>query len=145
MPRAEALLQDLTVTDVTGERAVTPPSQAGGARRAPHRPAAHQARRVEDARTRRTRRCVVVVAGAAHAGETAAEGLARTLTDLGVATRYLGREETPEVVALAVAEEQADAVELCLGRGGVLFLRELLRELTSIGRRDVSIVIHRLD
>jgi hypothetical protein len=38
-------------------------------------------------------------------------------------------------------------VELCLARsgGGVLVLRELLRELTELGRRDVSIVVHRVE
>jgi hypothetical protein len=32
-----------------------------------------------------------------------------------------------------------------LGAGGVVLLRELLRELTGVGRRDVSIVVHRVD
>jgi hypothetical protein len=31
------------------------------------------------------------------------------------------------------------------GAGSVMLLRELLRELTNIGRRDVSIVVHRVD
>jgi methylmalonyl-CoA mutase cobalamin-binding subunit len=58
---------------------------------------------------------------------------------------YLGRVDSAEQIATAVSDEQAHAVELCLsGTGGVLLLRSLLRELISIGRRDVSIVVHRV-
>jgi methylmalonyl-CoA mutase cobalamin-binding subunit len=59
---------------------------------------------------------------------------------------YLGRENSARRIAAISAEEEADAVELCLERtGGVLLLRELLRELTQLGRRDVSIVVHRVE
>jgi transcription antitermination factor NusA-like protein len=50
-------------------------------------------------------------------------------------------------IAAVAATQRADAVELCVGSGGgkVPLLRELLRELIRIGRRDVSIVVHRVD
>jgi methylmalonyl-CoA mutase cobalamin-binding subunit len=65
---------------------------------------------------------------------------------MGVEARYLGREDSGRRVAAAVVDEQADAVELCLERdgGGVLLLRELLRELVKLGRHDVSIVVHKV-
>lgn len=45
-----------------------------------------------------------------------------------------------------VAQLEPDAVELCVyGRDGVLMVRELMRELDRIGRRDVSIVVRRMD
>lgn len=59
---------------------------------------------------------------------------------------YLGREQSPPRIAAVVVEQRADAVELCLaGTGGVLLLRELLHELIQVGRRDVSIVVHRAE
>jgi hypothetical protein len=44
-----------------------------------------------------------------------------------------------------VAEEDANTLELCLAEGakGVVLLRGLLGRLAEIGRRDVSIVVHR--
>jgi len=72
--------------------------------------------------------------------------LVESLDRIGVQARYLGREDSARRVAAAVVDEQADAVELCLERegGGVLLLRELLRELVQLGRDDVSIVVHRI-
>jgi len=70
--------------------------------------------------------------------------LAASLNELGVETIYLGREQRADRIATVVVEERADAVELCLaGCGGVSLLRDLLRELINIGRRDVSIVVHK--
>jgi methylmalonyl-CoA mutase cobalamin-binding subunit len=88
-----------------------------------------------------------VLAGSSRTGERAVRGLAASLGKLGVETMYLGREEDVRRIAAVVVEERADAVELCLARsgGGVLVLRELLRELTELGRRDVSIVVHRVE
>jgi hypothetical protein len=57
----------------------------------------------------------------------------------------LGREQDGRRIAAAAARENADAVEVVLLGGGVLLLRELLRELIRIGRRDVSIVAHRTE
>jgi len=89
----------------------------------------------------------VVLAASAQAGEGRARALAESLGELGVETTYLGREKSVQRIAAVVADQHADAVELCLARrgGGVLFLRGLLRELTEIGRREVSIVVHRVD
>ena len=57
--------------------------------------------------------------------------------------RYFGRQDGAQEIATIVAAENADSVELYLGgAGGVLLLRQLLRELISIGRRDCSIVVH---
>lgn len=93
---------------------------------------------------RRPRRCVVALAGNPRTGDRAARALAESLRGLGIETKYLGKEDSAHRIALAVADERADAVELCLGGGGVMLLRELLRELARIGRRDVSIVVHRI-
>jgi methylmalonyl-CoA mutase cobalamin-binding subunit len=97
--------------------------------------------------SRSQRRSVVVLAGSARTGERTVRALVDSLGKLGVETRYLGREERVQRIAAVVVEEGADAVEVCLGRsgGGALMLRELLRELTEIGRRDVSIVVHRVE
>jgi methylmalonyl-CoA mutase cobalamin-binding domain/chain len=94
----------------------------------------------------RVRRSVVALAGSVRTGDGAARALATRLDQLGIETTYLGREESARRIAAAVADEGADAVELCLaGTGGVLLLRELLRELSDVGRRDVSIVVHRVE
>jgi methylmalonyl-CoA mutase cobalamin-binding domain/chain len=93
---------------------------------------------------RRPRKSVVVLAGSPNAPEQAAHVLTDLLRTMGIDTCYLGRESSPRRIAAAVVEEQADAVELCLAGGaGVRLLRELLHELTSRDRRDVSIVVHR--
>jgi methylmalonyl-CoA mutase cobalamin-binding subunit len=91
------------------------------------------------------RRAVVVVAG--DASDQQGRALERSLTELGVDTTYVGREADARSIAGVVATERADAVELCLASGasGVILLRGLLRELIEIGRRDVSIVVHRSD
>jgi methylmalonyl-CoA mutase cobalamin-binding subunit len=69
-----------------------------------------------------------------------------SLRSLGVQVTYLGREGSAERIARVVTEERADALELCLApSGGVQLLRELLRELAELGRRDVSIVVHKHD
>jgi len=85
-----------------------------------------------------------VLAGRAAASDTPAQALLASLTELGVETIYLGKQDSARRIASVVADEQADSVELCLaGSGGVVLLRDLLRELIELGRRDVSIVAHR--
>jgi methylmalonyl-CoA mutase cobalamin-binding domain/chain len=94
--------------------------------------------------TLRPRRSVVVLAGSGRTGDSPARALAASLNELGVETICLGREQRADRIARVVVEERADAVEVCLaGSGGVLLLRDLLRELIDIGRRDVSIVVHK--
>jgi len=94
---------------------------------------------------RRLRRAVVVMAARPRTGERAAHALVQSLTELGVQTVYLGVESDPCRIAQVVESERADTIELCLdGRGGVLLLRTLLRELDRLGRREVSIVVHRM-
>jgi hypothetical protein len=96
-------------------------------------------------RDRPTKRSMVVYAGSSAIGDHAARALASTLSDLGCDTVYLGS-QCAEVIAQAVAEEQADAVELCLSETGcVRLVRDLLRELILVGRREVSIVVHRYE
>jgi methylmalonyl-CoA mutase cobalamin-binding domain/chain len=91
------------------------------------------------------RRAVVVLTGAAENGDRGARALAESLTRMGVEAVYLGREDSARRIADAVVEQRADAVELVLdGAGGVPLLRQLLRELIEVGRRDASIVVHRL-
>jgi methylmalonyl-CoA mutase cobalamin-binding domain/chain len=96
---------------------------------------------------RRPRRSVVVVADTRDAGDRAAQVLADSLADIGVESILLGREESAQRIAAVAAAQRADAVELCVGTtaGKVLLLRALLRELIRLGRRDVSIVVHRVD
>ena len=95
---------------------------------------------------RRPRRAIVALAGSGRANGRSAEALAQSLAELGIETTCLGREDDPSRIAAAVVRVQADAVELCLtGTCGVAMLRDLLRELVEIGRRDVSIVVHRGD
>jgi methylmalonyl-CoA mutase cobalamin-binding subunit len=88
-----------------------------------------------------------VLAASVEGGEGRARAVAESLGELGVEAMYLGREESVRRIAAFVAQQQADAVELCLARsgGGVLLLRGLLRELTEMGRRDVSIVVHGIE
>lgn len=93
---------------------------------------------------RRPRRSVIVLAGSGRTSDRPVRALAASLGELGVETIYLGREQRADRIATVVVEERADAVEVCLaGSGGVVLLRDLLRELIKIGRRDVSIVVHR--
>jgi methylmalonyl-CoA mutase cobalamin-binding domain/chain len=88
---------------------------------------------------------VLVLVANESASDRFARRMAASLEELGVETVYLGREERPEQIAAVVVEERADAVELCFACGrGVLLLRQLLRELIRRGRRDVSIVVHRV-
>ena len=75
-----------------------------------------------------------------------AEALTQWLGELGIEATYIGREDDPARIAAAVVSVQADAVELCLtGHCGMAMLRDLVRELIKIGRRDVRIVVHRGD
>jgi methylmalonyl-CoA mutase cobalamin-binding subunit len=87
----------------------------------------------------------VVATGDTRVDDSHARALVKSLGQFGVEATYLGREDCPERIAAAVGEQGADAVELCLGQaGGVLLLRSLLRELGDRGRRNVSIVVHRV-
>ena len=86
----------------------------------------------------------MVVAGPARTGEATAQAISDSLAKLGIESVYLGQEEQPHRIASVVAEERADTVELCLAGGGVPLLRDLLRDLIRIGRRDVTIVVHRV-
>jgi methylmalonyl-CoA mutase cobalamin-binding subunit len=91
------------------------------------------------------RRAIVALAADASANDGCVRRLLDALDQLGVQTVYLGREKSAQRIVAAVVKERADAVELCLARsGGVPLLRELLRQLIQIGRRDVSIVVHRI-
>jgi methylmalonyl-CoA mutase cobalamin-binding subunit len=91
--------------------------------------------------TRRPRTSVVVFVGETRANDRGAQALARSLHEAGVEILYLGRERS----ATCAADVRADAVEVCVAGGGaVALLRELLRELTRLDRRGVSIVVHRV-
>jgi methylmalonyl-CoA mutase cobalamin-binding domain/chain len=87
-----------------------------------------------------------VQAGRSRTSDSAARALAESLTKAGIHTAYLGAERTAAEIASTAQQQDVDAVELCLaGTGGVLIIRELLQALREIGRRDVSIVVHRVD
>ena len=95
---------------------------------------------------RRPRKSLVVLAACEGTEDNSARFIAKALAEIGVETTYLGREQSAERIARAAADERADAVELCLCQGaGVQLLRELLRELIRLGRRNVSIVVHRIE
>jgi methylmalonyl-CoA mutase cobalamin-binding subunit len=88
---------------------------------------------------------VVVLVGDGRASDHGARALARSLGEAGIEILYLGREGSAGRIAASAADAQADAVEVCLaGGGGVLVLRELLRELIRLDRREVAIVVHRV-
>jgi methylmalonyl-CoA mutase cobalamin-binding domain/chain len=94
----------------------------------------------------RRRRSLVVLAGQGGVSDRGARALAASLAGAGIESIYLGREGSPARIARAAVAEAADAVELCIaGGGGVLIIRELLRELDRIGRRDVTLVLHRVE
>jgi methylmalonyl-CoA mutase cobalamin-binding domain/chain len=95
--------------------------------------------------TRRPRTSVVVFVGETRANDRGAQALARSLHEAGVEILYLGRERSARRIATCAADVRADAVEVCVAGGGaVALLRELLRELTRLDRRGVSIVVHRV-
>jgi methylmalonyl-CoA mutase cobalamin-binding subunit len=93
---------------------------------------------------RRPRKSVIVLANDEQTSDRPSAALAASLAELGVETVCLGHERSASRIASVVADEQADGIELYLDRGGVLLLRDLLRELNTLGRRDVSIVVHRV-
>lgn len=85
-----------------------------------------------------------MLVGDAGAGEDPGRVLARALRELGVETTYIGKENDARRVVSAAVDHRADAIELCvIEGGGVPLLRQLVRELTSVGRRDLSIVVHK--
>jgi methylmalonyl-CoA mutase cobalamin-binding subunit len=94
---------------------------------------------------RRPRKSIVALAGTVRAGERHGLALASSVAELGAETTYLGQVDDAARIVQIVREQNADAVELYMGpAGGVVLLRDLLRRLTDVGRRDVSIVIHRV-
>jgi methylmalonyl-CoA mutase cobalamin-binding subunit len=96
-------------------------------------------------RVRRPRKSIVALAGDVRAGETHAKALESLLAELGAETTYLGHVQDACHIVNSVREQDADAVEICMGpAGGIVLLRDLLRRLTEAGRRDVSIVVHRV-
>jgi methylmalonyl-CoA mutase cobalamin-binding subunit len=94
---------------------------------------------------RRPHKAVILLSAAARTGDRVALALAESLRELGVDTIYLGREDSVSRIVEVVAEEGADAVEVCVeGPYGIRLLRDLLRELNRVGHRDVSIVVHKV-
>jgi methylmalonyl-CoA mutase cobalamin-binding subunit len=89
---------------------------------------------------------VVVLAGRGPLTDHGPRALAESLEKAGIETIYIGHEQSPGRIARIAAAEGADAVEVCLaGGGGADILRGLLRELSRIDRREISIVPHRVD
>jgi methylmalonyl-CoA mutase cobalamin-binding domain/chain len=88
---------------------------------------------------------VVVLVGNVRTSDRGARALAGTLRQAGFEIVYLGRQRSARRIAAAADEAGADAVEVCLaGGGGLVVLRDLLRELRRLGRREVGIVVHRV-
>lgn len=88
----------------------------------------------------------MVATGSGAIGDRQASRLAESLRRLGVDASYAGELDCGRHIAAAAVEAGAHSVELCLhrGGGGIALLRQLLRELDEMGRRDVSIVVHRI-
>jgi methylmalonyl-CoA mutase cobalamin-binding subunit len=79
-------------------------------------------------------------------GERRVRALVDSLAEQGIEAICLKEGFSARRIAAAAAEQRADAIELCLtGAGGVLLLRQLLRELDEISQRGISIVVRRLD
>jgi methylmalonyl-CoA mutase cobalamin-binding subunit len=94
----------------------------------------------------RPRRALVVLAGTARVCDSDVQTLISSLRELGIDATCLQDWHSVSRIAAAVADAQADTLELCVkGNSGVLLIRELLRELIAIGRRDVSVIVHRVD
>jgi methylmalonyl-CoA mutase cobalamin-binding domain/chain len=94
----------------------------------------------------RRRRAVVVLGGDGRTSDRGARALAKSLADAGIAILYLGRAGSASAIADAAVRAEADAVEVCLsGAGGVALIRDLLRELNGLDRRQVSVVVHRVE
>jgi methylmalonyl-CoA mutase cobalamin-binding domain/chain len=89
---------------------------------------------------------LVVATGGSTIGDRQASRLAEALRRLGVDASYAGEVDCGRRIATAAVEAGAHSVELCLhrGGGGIALLRQLLHELDEMGRRDVSIVVHRI-
>jgi len=121
----------------TAGSSLAPPGRRG--------PGAPAGRLLDSTRSRR-RRSIVVQVGEPRTGDQAARALASSLSGFGIEATYVGRHEDAEPIAAAAVAAQADSVEVCLARGtGVPILRDLLRELIRLGRREVSIVVHPVD
>jgi len=92
------------------------------------------------------RRAVVALAGRTDGDDGAATTLAESLRTMDIETICLGSVDSAARIASVVSDVKADAVELCLceGAAGVVLVRDLLRELIRLDRRDVSIVVHRV-
>jgi methylmalonyl-CoA mutase cobalamin-binding subunit len=86
-----------------------------------------------------------VFAGDGRTSDLGARALARSLGEAGIEILYLGREASARRIAASARDAHADAVAICLaGVGGIVLLRDLLRELRRLDRREVSIVVHRV-
>lgn len=86
-----------------------------------------------------------MVAGYGRVNERGAVALSAELNATGFEALYVGEEQSAHRIAEIAAAENADAIELCLGtHGGVRILRDLVRELDRLSRRQVSVVIHRI-
>jgi methylmalonyl-CoA mutase cobalamin-binding domain/chain len=96
--------------------------------------------------TLRQRKSVVVFAGESPRSDKGAQALASSLSEVGVEVIYLGCETDARRIAMSAADTDADAIEVCVaGRGAILLIRELLRELHHLDRRGVHIVVRRVN
>jgi methylmalonyl-CoA mutase cobalamin-binding subunit len=87
-----------------------------------------------------------VLAGDGRPSDEGTQALTRSLTEAGVEISYIGREHNARRIAVAAADAEADAVEVCVAGGGsVVLVRELLRELKSMDGGGISIVVHRVN
>jgi methylmalonyl-CoA mutase cobalamin-binding subunit len=87
---------------------------------------------------------VVVFLADERTNDRAARALLNSLGEAGIDVLYLGRQRCASRIAASAAATRADSVEVCMADGfGVVVLRELLRELTRLNRREVSLVVHR--
>ena len=90
----------------------------------------------------RQRKSVVVLAGESE--DSNAHAVVSSLRDAGIEILNLGHEASARRIATFAADAGADSVEVCVSRGGgLVLLRDLLRELKGLDEQGISIVVHR--
>ncbi len=85
---------------------------------------------------------VVVAKPGLDGHDRGAKVIARALRDAGFEVVYTGLHQTPEQIAQAVVQEDADALGLSLLSGAHLTLvPKVMAQLSAVGRSDVLVIV----
>ena len=85
---------------------------------------------------------VVVAKPGLDGHDRGAKVIARALRDVGFEVVYTGLHQTPEQIAQAVVQEDADALGLSLLSGAHLTLvPKVMAQLSAVGRSDVLVIV----